>query len=874
MRRTLGPHTLQRYILRQLVIAFGLAMAACTVFALLCIFFMMKADYEEFGISLGQVAMLSPFLLPKALALAIPLAGLIAAVTVFGHLSAENEILAAQAAGAPIRALALPVLGFAVVLCGLCLWCNQGGLRWGYSTIRNEVFKLDQPEFFKSLARPGNSVSLKLDGGSMVRINWLPEQCGLATGATLRPIHIAYFQGQDVSRVVLARNHEVLPTRGGVGRERVITLTLWDAQVLGERTHPAEERAVRADLTDLKSFGRELTLEITLPPPSSFLNIGASRGEKGWLDNYRDGNEVVKSFDAREAFMLRRAADFAAHAVAASPGDPAAPGLTAEAWHEAFIASDAAFGPTGARDRARAELTEGARKLGLSLLPLSMVVLGIGLGLLVQRSQRLIGFLLGILVYALMYYPMEIISKELARAGRLPLWSLFLPNIVLLLLGYALWRAFERGWLGAIPGRLQSAGLHAGNRLGALAAAVWRPFAALRQYGVFFLRKKSDGAVLTALDLVEHGPEVIDAVRKSRDNLPGTLPRSEAQAVWDAASYYGIRALEMICDLLPLLVLVAGVLSVTALARNSEHLILKSSGVRLQRAFRPIVIVGLLASLGVAVLREGAIPALIMKRDYLRPLVYRRSPAPTALALPTVDDKGRPVLFQMSQYLPTKREGRNLRVYEMTGDGSMPATVADRARWNGSAWQLETVPPQRALSKAETNAIPAAAAAPQPVPHGYLIRAVAPPRGAGVTGGDDEIRQARTLRTPVTEWRGAVTPASLESERLGPGVMSLSDLAEASKTRPQLAAEWWRRVAELAAGVFLLWLAIPLLVSETRGQVTGVALSILVGAAYWGLNMACSEGARQCALPAWTPLVVAGVFLTLGWWHFYRRMAT
>ena len=64
------------------------------------------------------------------------------------------------------------------------------------------------------------------------------------------------------------------------------------------------------------------------------------------------------------------------------------------------------------------------------------VFLGIGLGLLVQRSQRLIGFLLGLVVYALLYYPLMIVSKELARAGKLQLWALFLPNLALLGLGF------------------------------------------------------------------------------------------------------------------------------------------------------------------------------------------------------------------------------------------------------------------------------------------------------------------------------------------------------------------------------------------------------------------------------------------------------
>ena len=74
--------------------------------------------------------------------------------------------------------------------------------------------------------------------------------------------------------------------------------------------------------------------------------------------------------------------------------------------------------------------------------------------------------------------------------------------------------------------------------------------------------------------------------------------------------------------------------------------------------------------------------------------------------------------------------------------------------------------------------------------------------------------------------------------------------------------------------VFLLWLTIPLLVSEGHGLVQGVGLSVLVAAVYWSLNMGCIEAARKHVLPSWAPLLVAVLFFVIGYVHFYRRMAT
>ncbi|MCY3023728.1 MAG: LptF/LptG family permease, partial [Planctomycetota bacterium] len=296
MLAILRPRTLQLYVLREFAIAFALALAACTLFMLLGIFFMKTSDYEEFGITLGQVAMLTPYLMPKALGLSVPPATMIAVATVFGRLSAENEILAAQAGGAPIRVMALPLLVCACFLSAFGLWCSQGGLRWGYSTIRSEVLKVDKLAFFESLDRPGNSITLKLESGGVARINWLPHDRDPKTGADRHPVHIAYFQNQEVARMVLAKHHVAKYHRGPTGEERILTLTLEDAQVLGERTRVVESKEARPELGDMKSFCGELMLEIKLPPPSQFITIGDSRGDRGWMENRETARAILGTF--------------------------------------------------------------------------------------------------------------------------------------------------------------------------------------------------------------------------------------------------------------------------------------------------------------------------------------------------------------------------------------------------------------------------------------------------------------------------------------------------------------------------------------------------------------------------------------------------
>ena len=873
MLTLLRSRTLQRYVLREFGNVLCLSLLACTLFMLLATFFITASEYEEYGITLGQVALLFPYLLPRTLSFSIPPAAMIGATLVFGRLSAENEIIAAQAGGAPLRVLAAPILICGLLLSGVSLWCTQGGMHWGYSTIRYEILNLDNPEtFLKKLDREGKSITLKRDGGGIAHINLLPH-VHEASGHVRKPIHIAYFQDQQVGWTVLAGDHHYAPEARGDTNERILTITLMDAQVLGKDP----------------TYWRELTTEIKLPPLDTFINIGDTRGTKGWWQNYNEGKQIKDSLRDRRRFILQRAAEFGAYAMAGGPGDLAAASLATSGYGETRTASEGIYATRGALDRIRAEYTECHRKLALSLLPLSMAMLGIGLGLLVRKSQRLVGFLLAILVYGLIYYPMVIACKELAFAGIVGLWAMWIPNIILFAAGYMLWQAFERGWLSGMPGWLAGVGpLVAGwVRDGAL--ALWRPFLALRDWGMGRVRRKTDGyiagsfivplivivlvmvATFTALDLVHHGGDVIEGIVKAADPQPGMPKRGQTEAILDVATYYSILALGRMADLLPLLILMAGVWCVVVMVRNNEHLILKSSGVPLQRAFRPIMLFTLGLSLTVMVFRETLMPELIMRRDELKPLVYRRGKAPTALALYTTDADGKPVLFQMSQYASMQRTGKDLRVYllgERREDGRIPTIVADQATWSGGVWKLKINPVKD--QKLKPGATP-----PPLLDYGYRVK-------AETAGGDaippnvvPEKSPINTQKTRLPEWKGGVTPSFIESERLGPGVMNLSELLAASEAKREYSVELWRRLSEAAMALFLLWAAVPLLLrEETRRPLLGVGLSILLGAAYWSCNIGCVEAARENMLPCWAPLLPHALFLVIGFRHYYLKMET
>jgi LPS export ABC transporter permease LptG/LPS export ABC transporter permease LptF len=127
---------IDRYTLREIFPPFILAL---TVFTLMLMMDTIDRDAEALlgkGISLSVVARMLVLLVPSALAVTIPMAFLLGLLVAFGRLSGDSEWVALQACGVTLLRILRPVLGLAVLCWAATMWVLVDGVPRGNQAFR------------------------------------------------------------------------------------------------------------------------------------------------------------------------------------------------------------------------------------------------------------------------------------------------------------------------------------------------------------------------------------------------------------------------------------------------------------------------------------------------------------------------------------------------------------------------------------------------------------------------------------------------------------------------------------------------------------------------------------------------------------------
>jgi lipopolysaccharide export system permease protein len=135
-------HTINRYILREISIPFGLGLAVFTLILLIARILKLVEMVVNRGVPFLEVLKLFSCILPAFLEVTVPMALLLGVLVAFGRLSSDSEIIALKTSGVSLYQLTRPVAFFAVLIYFVALGLSMYARPWGNTLLRDGLYEI------------------------------------------------------------------------------------------------------------------------------------------------------------------------------------------------------------------------------------------------------------------------------------------------------------------------------------------------------------------------------------------------------------------------------------------------------------------------------------------------------------------------------------------------------------------------------------------------------------------------------------------------------------------------------------------------------------------------------------------------------------
>ncbi len=285
--------------------------------------------------------------------------------------------------------------------------------------------------------------------------------------------------------------------------------------------------------------------------------------------------------------------------------------------------------------------------------------------------------------------------------------------------------------------------------------------------------------------------------------------------------------------LMPIITVLAAVVTVVMMKRRNEFVPLMASGVSVYRALGPVVVLALVMSFLGAANQEVLLPRLAHR--LLRAPDDPRGERPAKLAQAYSDSQERGISAE--SYTPATRTLNRVHIQGPALDGARGdvTIAAERAVWLDTerAWRLED---------------------------GWMVRA------AGT-----ETQPVKELfgpgqRMPSLLFCTSLRPEDVDRPTAWVALASAADLMERLSARPdkqRLRVELHSRYVVPLNAIILLLLGLPLiLMQESKSVIVGLGMGLLICLAYLGVQFVSQQmgtsGRIAPALAVWLPIFIFG----------------
>ncbi len=557
------PRIIDRYVIREIIPPFLLALLVFTFILIIPFIIELAETMIAKGVPTSTILQLTVTLLPQALALTIPMALLIGLLVGLGRLSADREFVVMMACGISPYRLLQPLLVFAVVCWGATSWVMLKAMPDG-----NQAFRTISTELAMNRAegevRP--RVFFEDFPNVVLYVSEIPTSgqgwLGVLAADTSNPSSPVIFLAKS-GRMVVDRTARTIE------------------MVLEEGTRHSTKLEDPAAYEVVK-FQRQI---VALNPESVFPRSGPARGER---------ELSVEELHARAMEM---------QAQGISPHRP---------------------------------VMEIHKKFSVPVACFVFTILGLALGASNRKDGKLAAFVLGIgVIFA--YYVVMFTAEALTKGFWIPAWlAMWIPNVLLGAAGVMLLISRARSAdqpiripLPAWAGRLGKRAPSDAVATAADAASGRRPRIVIRVphfelpsptlLDVYIAKQYLRILGMTTVGML--GLFYISTFIDKSDKLfKGQVPLSTI------VEFLFWSTPEFLSYILAIAVLLAALVTVGLLTKNSELIVMRACGISLYRTALPMVFFALTASVLLFAMEESVLSTANQRADQLNYLIRTGSP--------------------------------------------------------------------------------------------------------------------------------------------------------------------------------------------------------------------------------------------------------
>jgi lipopolysaccharide export system permease protein len=411
--RALSP-TLFKYLVRDTLFAFFVSFLFFFGVFFVNQLLLMAQQILSKHVPFYQVALLVFYSLPQVIALSAPFASLMGTLMTIGRLSSDNEVLIMLSAGFSYRMIFLPALVLGIAISGVSFFINDVLLPAG--TIQ-----------FARLYRRilVSSPALELEANSVKRFRDTTIVTGPVGGTAITNVLILDRTSDGERRVKMARDAE-LKDSGIEG----LSLDL------AEAFSQSSKEIVRDDY----DYASADFLRYWVPKEDLIQAVSSiSPNQMSSTDLRRE--IAVRTADLKEWLDEQYSLCLA---TALNLEDSLRKGPTNSAWNrrENNLETFSQEYYTALAMRTDRSLIlyrlEYNKKYSIPFGALCFVFLAVSIGLLAKKSGQPVGFIFSLLI-SFLFWAMLMVGQTLSvRLGYSPFWSIWLPNILFLVVGIIL----------------------------------------------------------------------------------------------------------------------------------------------------------------------------------------------------------------------------------------------------------------------------------------------------------------------------------------------------------------------------------------------------------------------------------------------------